>query len=170
MRFIKRTLFFGTIILVLAGLVYGAIQAALLPPAYSGPQTLGGVQFEYFDEIIPPDKLVVIETIFTLGCSACRQQLISFKDIDIEGVQIIAINVGDSKRQVKEFADANNLEYIIIVNTEDIIEKEKIEAFPITSFLVRNSGGWERLGSKIGYIGSDELLMLATTLLQEATK
>jgi hypothetical protein len=167
MKYQLRRIF---VLAMTAVIIAGIITTTVTLRAPSGLQTLDGIQFEYFNEIIPPDKLIIIETIFTLECSACRQQLIALKDVDIEGVQVIAVNLGDSRRQVKQFASDNDLGYTIVIGAEDVIDREKIQAFPTTSLLIKNNGGWEKLGSKTGYISSDELLVLTTALLQEITK
>ncbi|MFD0795742.1 TlpA family protein disulfide reductase [Mucilaginibacter litoreus] len=88
------------------------------------------------------NKVILIDFSFN-ACAACMLSIPMLNKLHErykgDNVQIITVNVADTKESVARFAKKNNINYSILLNGKQVAENFKVSAYP-TFYLIDKSG------------------------------
>lgn len=90
------------------------------------------------------DKKAVVLIFWTTWCPYCREALKSlqadFKSIDSMGVELLAINVGESKYMVDKFAQRLNLSFRVLLDQDGFVT-DHYDLLGVPTYVIINKSG-----------------------------
>lgn len=90
------------------------------------------------------DKKVVVLVFWTTWCPYCREALRSlrsdFKSFEDMGVELLAINVGESESRVKKFAQDLNLNFQVLLDQDSSVA-DHYDLLGVPTYVIINKSG-----------------------------
>ncbi len=117
------------------GLSYG--PTGNVPPGFELAASDGTLH--RLDEVVPGRKVVLLN-FWATWCPPCRLEMPQFQTLyeryQDKGLQILAINVGEDEKTVRDFLGQRTLSFPVLLDREGLVAaRYRVEAFPTTVLL-----------------------------------
>ena len=162
---IRRIVFFTSLIaLVVTGAV-GITKLDIQPPGPVTPYVLDGGEFTNFNDAITDQYNVVIVLFWHKDCPYCLDQLEILQDFlyasPYNDVGVLAINIGNSEKQVRKIVEERNLTYPQVYGIPR--GELGISSFPYMTIISRNERNqWETVYEMTGLKDLETLIEMFT--------
>lgn len=129
------------------------------------PRLLSGETIHSLAEAIPRDTQVIIQVFWHSSCGYCELQLEYASRIaaEIEGVVLVAMNVGESTATVRGYWEKHDFEGVCLLG----FKKDIAPGFPYTAVFTLANNQFNVVMEKIGLIQFNELAAVVAGVLGE---
>jgi thiol-disulfide isomerase/thioredoxin len=115
----------------------GGLSHGDVPPSFELTATDGTLH--RLEEVVPEKKVVVLN-FWATWCAPCRLEMPQFQTLyeryRDKGLQILAVNVQEDEKTVRDFLDQRTLSFPILLDREGLVAaRYRVEAFPTTVVL-----------------------------------
>ncbi len=115
----------------------GGLSHGDVPPGFELAASDGTLH--RLDEAVPGRKVVIIN-FWATWCPPCRLEMPQLQTLyeryQDQGLQILAINVGEDEKTVRDFLSQRTLSFPVLLDREGLVAAQyRVEAFPTTVLL-----------------------------------